>query len=86
MYAIRSYYAITCILFFYPRSQTLKISNVTATSNSKNNSSIIFSDFMNLESEKKYVIKLEIKSETELNNPILNLRVLYLKNAHIIKT
>ena len=76
---------ITCVLFLYPKSQTLKISNVTSTSSSKNNDNIIVADFMNLKPENNYIIKLDIKSKTELNNPILNLKVLYIKNEHIIK-
>ncbi len=76
---------ITGVLFLYPRSQNLKINNVTATSDSKKNGNIIFSDFMNLEPKKNYIVKLDIKSTTELNNPILNLKVLYINKGHIIK-
>lgn len=73
---------ISCILFIYPKSQTLKINNITEN-NLKDN--IIFADFMNLEYNKSYLIKLNIKSKNELNNPTLKLKVLYVKNSHIIK-
>ncbi len=73
---------IVCILFAFPRSQSLKISNITEN-NLKDN--IIFADFMNLECSKSYLIKLDIKNKNELNNPILKLKVLYVKNSHIIK-
>lgn len=79
---------IICIAittFAFPKNQNLKIDNVVATSNVLKNNSIVFSDLMNLQNSTSYLIKVKINSQTELHNPILKLKVLYINKNKVIK-